>query len=325
MFQKLASRWDSYKILLRSKTRKKRVVGISPLRPNSIRPLEDEDIPLIFLTRNSANFLPSFLTHYRKIGVTRFLCIDDRSSDTTKDILLQEPDVDLFESPVRYGEADRGKLWRRELLELYGVKRWYLNVDCDEYFLYDGCENNALPALISKLEAQGIKHCPAPMIDLYPSGSLSAAVFDGSGDIMPWKVADMFDADGYRVSLNNHFMSLTGGPRGRILNEHVELMKYPLLYVETTLVFASSIHKPLPFHQNFSPVFGALLHFKFFSDALLFARAAVADGQYYGNAHVYKNVVDVLGADQNISLTGPDSIVFKNSRQLADLGFFSRL
>lgn len=81
----------------------------------------------------------------------------------------------------------------------------------------------------------------------------------------------------------------------------------------------------MPFYHNFSPVFGSLLHFKFFSDALLFAQAAVADGQYYGEAHIYKNVIEVLGTEQNVSLVDPDSVIFQNSRQLADLGFYSRL
>lgn len=322
--QRLVSRLDSWRIEARLKRRKNHVAAILPLG-SGMRPLQNTDIPLIFLTRNSANFLPSFLSHYRKIGVTRFLCIDDHSSDATRDILLRQSDVDLFKSPVRYREADRGKLWRHELLKLYGIHRWYLNVDCDEYFIYDNCEEKPLSELITRLELKGIKHCPAPMIDLYPSGPLSSAVFDGSSDIMPWKIADMFDASGYRMSVDNRFMSLTGGPRGRILNEHVELMKYPLLYVDTTMAFASSIHKPLPFYRNFSPVYGSLLHFKFFSDALLFAQAAVADAQYYGGSHVYKNVVDVLGSEENVSLIGPDSMRFQDSRQFAELGLFARL
>ncbi|EJN00547.1 glycosyltransferase family 2 protein [Phyllobacterium sp. YR531] len=323
LLQRLVSRIDSFRIEARLKRRKNQTAVIKPLG-SGIRPLHKNDIPLIFLTRNSVSFLPSFLAHYRKIGVTRFLCIDDRSSDATRDILLEQPDVDLFESPARYGEADRGKFWRHELLKLYGIDRWYLNVDCDEYFIYEGYEDKNLPELIAELEVKGIRHCPAPMIDFYPSGPLSSAIFDGSSDIMPWTIADMFDAAGYHISVSNRFMSLTGGPRGRILDEHVELMKYPLLYVETPMAFASSIHKPLPFYRNFSPICGALLHFKFFSDALIFAQAAVADGQYYGGAHIYKNVVDVLGSNENASLTGPDSLVFQSSRQFAELGFFRR-
>jgi hypothetical protein len=321
----LASHWETFKIELRLLMRKTRRVAIYSLRSDGIRPLANSDIPLVFLTRNGENFLPSFLAHYRQLGVTRFLCVDDQSSDATREVLLKQPDVDLFGSPVRYGQADRGRLWRQELFRLFGVGRWYLNVDCDEYFIYDGYEEKSLRKLISQLEALKIKHCPAPMIDLYPSSVISSAVFDGSSDVMPWQVAGMFDASGYQLTRDNRSMSLTGGPRGRILNEHVELMKYPLLYVESPLALASSIHKPLPYSRNFSPIIGSLLHFKFFSDALLFAQAAVADGQYYGGAHVYKNVIEVLSADDGTTLVGPHSVSFENSRQLADFGFFARL
>jgi hypothetical protein len=322
---RLASHWETFKIQSRLRMRNARRVAIFSLRSGDIRTLTNSDIPLVFLTRNAENFLPSFLAHYRQLGVTRFLCVDDQSSDATREILLKQSDVELFGSPIRYGEADRGRLWRQELFRLFGIGRWYLNVDCDEYFIYDGYQEKSLHTLISQLEALKIMHCPAPMIDLYPEGVISSAVFDGSSDVMPWQVASMFDASGYHLKRDNRSMSLTGGPRKRILNEHVELMKYPLLYVQNPLALASSIHKPLPYYRNFSPILGSLLHFKFFSDALLFAQAAVADGQYYGGAHVYKNVVEVLSAHDDATLAGPHSVSFKSSRQLADLGFFAHL
>ena len=55
-------------------------------------------------------------------------------------------------STVRYGEARRGKLWREALFARYGKNRWYLNIDADEYLVYDRCFEKPLPDLIAQLE-----------------------------------------------------------------------------------------------------------------------------------------------------------------------------
>src|SRR5262245_54956089 len=59
------------------------------------RALAATDLPLILVTRDSAHLLPAFLRHYQKLGVTRFIVLDDRSSDETRAILSGRPDVDV--------------------------------------------------------------------------------------------------------------------------------------------------------------------------------------------------------------------------------------
>ncbi|PIO45460.1 hypothetical protein B5P45_08330 [Phyllobacterium zundukense] len=300
-------------------------VQLYPLRKGDIHPLAPADIPLIFLTHNSIQFLPSFLAHYRKLGITRFLCVDDQSTDGTRERLLKENDVDVFGSEVRYRQANGGNLWREALVRIYGTKRWYMNVDCDEYFIYDQCETRKLPELIAGLEAKGVLHCPAPMIDCYPSDSLKSAVFDGSTDIMPWQVANTFDRRGYRLIRTNSTMSMMGGPRDRLLDDpenYDELMKYPLLYVEYDIAFTISIHKPWPFDRNFSPIYGSLLHFKFFSETEDFVKKAIEGGQYFKGSRAYKTMLEAITAGKLDNLTSDVSVRFEDSKQLSDLGFF---
>ena len=300
-------------------------VKIYPLRTGDIRPLGPEDIPLIFLTHNSIQFLPSFLAHYRNLGVTRFLCVDDQSTDGTREKLLKEKDVDVFGSDVRYRQANGGNLWREALVRIFGTKRWYMNVDCDEYLVYDGCETRKLPELIAALEAKGVLHCPAPMIDCYPSNSIKSAVFDGSTDIMPWQIANSFDRQGYRLFRTSSTMTMMGGPRDRLLDdpEHYdELMKYPLLFVEHEIAFTISIHKPWPFDRNFSPIYGSLLHFKFFSETEEFVKKAIAGGQYFKGSRAYKTMLEAITAGKLDNLNSNVSVQYQGSKQLLDLGFF---
>lgn len=316
----LLTRWRNVNVKKRHEP-----VRISPLRMGDIRPLIPADIPLIFLTHNSIQFLPSFLAHYRKLGITRFLCVDDQSADGTREKLLNENDVDIFGSDVRYRQANGGNLWREALVRIFGTKRWYMNVDCDEYFIYDQYETRKLPELIAGLEAKGVLHCPAPMIDCYPSDSIKSAVFDGSTDIMPWQVANTFDMRGYRLFRTNSTMSMMGGPRDRLLDypEHYdELMKYPLLYVEYDIAFTISIHKPWPFNRNFSPIYGSLLHFKFFSETEDFVKKAIEGGQYFKGSRAYKTMLEAIVAGKLDNLNSDVSAKFENSNQLLDLGFF---
>lgn len=320
---RLLSQWRTFQT-----KRKPSKIGLTPLRLGNIRPLSSSDIPLIFLTRNSLRFLQSFLAHYRALGVTRFLCVDDQSTDGTRERLIKEEDVDLFGSEVRYREANGGLLWREALIGIFGTKRWYMNVDCDEYFVYAECETRKLSDLIPRLEALGITHCPAPMIDFYPENSMQSAVFDGKDDTRPWEVASMFDSEGYRLFRTSSGMVMSGGPRDRILGRpviHDELMKYPLVYVEHDTAFSVSIHKPWPFTQNFSPLVGSLLHFKFFNETEDLIREAIKDNQYFKGSRSYKNMLKAMDEGKLDHLKSDISIHYMNSLQLAALGFFKNL
>jgi hypothetical protein len=144
------------------------------------------------------------------------------------------------------------------------------------------------------LEEHDIKRLPAPMIDFYPSNAAKS----GNGN-MPWHVVDHIDGSGYDVTLQKRGISVKGGPRKRLFSEDNELIKYPLVYWDKNCRFGSSIHRPLPYNRNFSPVWGVLLHFKFFTNY----REKIAEAAY------------------TIDFVGEASIRFLNPEQLVDLGF----
>ncbi len=239
---------------------------MSCLTEGGQRPLGKGDIPVVFNTHNDRKLMPSFLAHYRGLGVTRFICVDDVSSDGTRDYLLAQADVDLWSSPVRYRDARRGREWREALFERYGWDRWYLNVDSDEFLIYEDCENRPLGALLQALESRGEKRLAAPMLDMYPPGRLGAATLDSDDGRMPWEIADHFDGSGYEISYTKRAISITGGPRKRKFAHLLELIKYPVIFWDKECSLGVSIHQPLPCERNFPAVSGVLLHFKFFSD-----------------------------------------------------------
>lgn len=305
--------------ILRRKRRQGNHVVLSLARERSIRPLSDRDLPLVVCTRNDRRMLPSFLAHYRRLGVTRFIFVDDQSTDETPEFLLLQPDVDLWLSPSRYSEAMRGRLWRELLVSRYGLGRWYLNVDTDEYLVYPGHEQKPLLALIETLERRGQKRFAAPMLDLYPVGDLTSSHFDGESDQMPWKVADHFDRSGYTLEFRRRFLSLTGGPRRRLFGSDLEMMKYPLLFWDEQVTLGMSVHQPTPFDRNFSRIEGVLLHFKFFSDYEAKIAEAIAGGQHFDGSKEYKRIMAVTESLDDLRFDSPVSERYHSAEQLQKL------
>ena len=322
ILERAVTRYETYKLTARVRKRK-RVIEMSCLRDGGDRPLGNDDIPLVFNTHNDRKLLPSFLAHYRNLGVSRFICVDDVSSDGTREYLLAQPDVDVWGSPLRYRDARRGREWREALFDHYGADRWYLNVDSDEFLIYQDCEDRPLSSLFRVMESRGEKRLAAPMLDMYPIGQLGSATLDSSDSLMPWEIADHFDRSGYEISYTKRAISITGGPRKRKFGHVLELVKYPVIFWDEQCSLGVSIHQPLPCERNFLAVSGVLLHFKFFSDYKEKIEAAVVDGQYFGAAAAYRKMLEDLQKTGEFDFTNEHSTRFSGSRQLLELGFIT--
>ncbi|RWB07677.1 MAG: glycosyltransferase family 2 protein [Mesorhizobium sp.] len=250
----------------------------------NLSPVSQKEILLVSVVRNEYPEIIPFLDHYRSIGVSRFAIVDDRSEDGTREFLLSQPDVDVFISRKTYGEAGRGTFWRQDIIRRYGFNRWYVIVDADEYLVYDGMDRHDLHDLAGWIQKRGMKHLLAPMIDMYPAGDLRDFPFDPKR--APWEIADHFDASGYDYTTSPQNIKIRGGPRSRAFGTHT-LTKYPFVYGDR-LTILNSIHAPLPYWRNHVESYGALLHFKFFSNFTTKAQVAVDEGQYWNGASKYK-------------------------------------
>lgn len=293
-------------------------VKIWQCRSQKSHPLSEKDFPLIFVIHNGRRFLPSFLAHYRNLGVSRFLCIDDKSNDGSTEYLLQQSDVDLHFSNVRYKDAARSKTWRELLAKKYGKNRWYLNVDIDEY-LFTGCNSKmTISEYANILYSKRIYRLPAPMIDMVPNGNLEDVILNDK--IKPWEICAYFDSDNYSGHATSGGIKLYGGARKRLWNAQAELMKYPLIYWDSHTSMGVSIHSPRPSYRNYAPVCGALLHFKIFSDSKKIAQEALTSGQYFDSGREYKLMHKYFQEHSNHKLVGKNSIYFKNEETLVKCG-----
>ncbi|HEV7253410.1 MAG TPA: glycosyltransferase family 2 protein [Mesorhizobium sp.] len=284
------------------------------------------DVVLICVTRDAAKLLPSFLAHYRRIGVSRFAFVDDRSEDGTRSLLEAQPDVDLFVSDADFRQSAGGLVWRDMLVERYGRGRWYLSVDSDEYLVYPGYEELPLASFVADLERHRLRRAHAPMLDIYPDGPLGGSRPPAAVEAFPTETSPFFDGAGYGIDHEMYGTAVRGGPRRRLFGVEMRMSKFPLLCADRATRFAGgSHHGPLPLGRNFLPVHAVLLHHKFPAGAVEDFHEIARRGTHSGKSAFYKKIVAQDDFNEATDLRYPGSIRFEGSQQLVDLGFMRDL
>jgi glycosyltransferase involved in cell wall biosynthesis len=269
---------------------------ISSLTPE---PSPNDHLILFSVVRNEADILPTFLDHYRKLGVDRFVIIDNDSTDQTREILRDHQDVSLYFSEQKFATALRGRQWIDFLAHRHALNRWIIVVDADEMLTYSNCDVRPLPDLIAILDSLGLKRLFAPLIDLYEIDD--ELYFDAAPEV---------------AYQNRRGTCVEGGPRSRMALKcgasSPFLTKYPLtLYDENTCY--PSLHLPFPRHRNNPFCFARLLHFKLTTRFKRKISEALQHRQYWqGSAEydVYSKWADTdLREKFSKQYTGSESLI----------------
>jgi hypothetical protein len=290
-----------------------RTVRLEPVRLLP-RPARDA-VVLLSVVRNEAGVLGDFLAHYRRLGVDRFVVLDNASTDGTAELLEAEPDVDLhlvrrqFLPPVKQG-------WINRAIAQYGHDRWYAYADADEHLVYDGCAARGLPELIAHAARAGLRRVRGMLVDMYAEGPL---LRPGPRTLPLAQAFPLFDSDSYRETLCKQRVSRHGGPRWRRFWRQgisPELTKYPLFHIRPGEIFDNP-HHLYPYRENFdSPCLLAILHYKFNENLPRKIRDAVRNEQYFDASAEYKHYDRVLATDRRLELSYPGS---RRYRAPADL------
>jgi glycosyltransferase involved in cell wall biosynthesis len=262
------------------------------------------EIRAFMTVRDEILRLPCTLGHYRRIGVARFLVVDNGSTDGSKEFLLAQPDCHVFVTHNSYSEAGYGVEWQNSLLDEYGMNRWCLVVDADEWFIYPGYESQPLSALAKHLERSGAQGMFAFLLDTYGSGTIAESISEPQ--VSPFDASRYFDRD---YAWRRRFYipgsqrppfpqyDVIGGPRLRLLfpflYRHYYLLKamwqvsYYIYLLTRRTPLPVALRQPpnlpkIPFVRwlpgiryqhphattpiKLSDVTGVLLHFKFLKD-----------------------------------------------------------
>lgn len=132
------------------------------------------DVLLISCVKNEAN-LKEWYQYYKKLGVNRFLLIDDYSSHK---IINELPYEDVYVWKPICGNFRYAKvLWMEIILLSFARDYWVLTVDGDEYLTLPELLNSkeifdkdALKLLIDYAESKNKKYFGGFLLDIFPSG-----------------------------------------------------------------------------------------------------------------------------------------------------------
>jgi len=321
---------DKLKLVARNlrytwRARKLGPVSLTPVR-RSVVPLGPSDIGLICVARNASKCLPSFLAHYRRLGIARFAFVDDQSDDGSRELLLAAPDADVYQSDVGFKHSDGGRIWRDMLVDIYGRNRWYVSIDSDEYLVFPGSETRPIGAFVADLERRGYKRALAAMLDIYPDAPLESTPPHVPPEAFPTKICPYFDGDNYRIDNEKFCMAVRGGPRLRLFGTDMRLTKFPVIYADAATQFrGASHHGPLPITRNFSPVQSVLLHYKFDAATVLDFKTIVERASHAGDSQFYRTIVNHEGFHGGAELRYPGSLAYSGSEALVSKGFMQDL
>lgn len=299
-------------------------------RTAAIRP---GDILGLATVRNEMLRLPEWLDHYRRLGVSAFLVVDNASTDGTDAFLRGQPDVSLWRAAGAYRAARFGMDWLGALLLHHGHGHWCVTADADELLIYPGWDRRPLPDLVAHLDAAGRPAMGAMMLDLYPQGPLDRADAPAGApltDRLPW-----FDPAPYRCRVMHPRRNriLHGGVRERVFfaddpQRGPTLNKLPLIRWDRRYVYLNSTHSALPPRLNDAydgpgdaRLSGILLHGKFLPDSAARAAEELARGQHFIDPAAYRPYhAAVAGAPV---LWHEHSVRYRDWRQLQDLGLMA--
>jgi glycosyltransferase involved in cell wall biosynthesis len=150
---------------------------------------ESTECLLVCLVRNGEEHIPSFLAHYRALGVRHFFFIDNGSDDATLALLEGQPDVTTYATALPHKHYEREI--RRLIIERHCRGSWCLNVDIDELFDYPCSSELGLVGLLAYLSQQRATAMAGYLLDMYAREN----TFGGAGPLDLRSAYPYYDID----------------------------------------------------------------------------------------------------------------------------------
>ncbi len=252
---------------------------------NILKPINKskKEIILVCVFNNFSEFFEKWIRHYANLGVKNFVLVNNNSDDDsvkkineiTKNI--KDIKLDLYNIEATYN-CFRACSWRQQVLDIYGINRWYLNVDSDELFHVD----EKIEEYIDSINKDGHKSVKAIMIDVYSK----KPIFENKN------ISDMefVDSNTYKTEINPFYgLRIYGGPRERVFGLKSSLQKIPLLYYTGNELIVN-YHFVFPKELNFVNISSAIFHYKFLPNSLSLYKNMAKSGVYWQDSKEYKNI-----------------------------------
>ncbi|SNY38358.1 Glycosyltransferase involved in cell wall bisynthesis [Pseudooceanicola antarcticus] len=295
--------------------------------------ISDGEVLLFVCLRNEALRLPYFMSHYRSLGVSHFLVVDNGSQDGSAEWMADQGDVSIWRTGRSYRAARFGMDWLGWLLMRHGHGHWCLTVDADELLVTPGMES--LPRLTRRLEVAGRPAMGALMLDLLPEAPLGQGIYQPGED--PVQLLTHFDPGPFRArwQARHGNLWLQGGSRDRVFFAETPeraptLNKLPLVRWNRRYAYLNSTHSLLPARLNAlysgpegDDPSGVLLHTKFLPDSPSRAREERSRREHFGAPEDFDDYYRAVAA--GAQMLSPASLRYESPEQLEYLGLMQAL
>lgn len=246
---------------------------------------------------------------YTKIGINKFVFIDNGSNDGTLEYLLSVG-ADVIRTKDRFISYAKS-MWIYRTICHYGFDRWYLICDSDELIAYPGMEEHPVDDFLDFLNQNHIRASLSYMLDMYPDSNL-LELNNNEAKMEDYK---FFDSDSYKIIFGKHFPVITGGPRQRFIGEQSVTMyqqKYPFVYYERGDIYR--YHYIYPYAKNScKKCYCVLKHYKFTPGELNKFEKIIAEGNYAHGSMVYKELLKFINKSNVLSFYDKNSLEYRDS------------
>ena len=298
--------------------------------------IREAGVIAIIVGKNEQEYLPTLLEHHRNLGVEHFLFVDNASSDSSIDYMLEQTDTSVFVCTQEYNMSRFAVDWQETLCSHYCLGKWTLIIDSDELFMFDGFEDKKIQELLTKADEEGANAILSPMVDFYPKGTLDSAVvtegkpfYETCSYFDSTKTMNFLTEDKYGPYSNSKVMY--GGLRERIFgrynafpNPNYLNQKYNLIKYIPSMRLIEGLHF-MHGHKKFSQECG-IMHFKYHSGFHQKVIREVDSGQHWNGAQEYRRYLKLFDNNDSVSLYDETiSLKYGGSSSLVEAGYISKI
>lgn len=303
------------------KPKAKDLINLNNNKKNKKLQLNHDDIPLITVVHNELLRLPDFLRHYRQLGVTHFLVVDNGSDDGSLEFLLKQKDCWVFLAKGSHNESASGMMWVNSLMKKYFLEnQWCIHADVDELLIYPHCEQRPLPQLIDYLNQIGAELLSSFMLDMYPRNVAMQLAFQ-SGEQMVAQSPYFFHQYERAYQLECPYDSPMGGIFTHFRIPTLNLTKTSLVKNQADFYFLSATHRCTP--CQVADISSVYLHFKMLGDFYQKAKRESERKEHASGGAMYRKYAQMYEQEINHETDLSQlnhSVEYQNSQQLVDLG-----
>lgn len=274
---------------------------------------------LVCLVKDGEDFIEEFLSHYRALGFSEFVFLDNGSGDQTCALLKKEPDVLLLQSHLSFKYFYHSmQTW---LVRRFSNRRWTLLADIDEFFDFPRSEELEIGGLIQYLEEHRYEAVLAPMLDMYPK-----AITRDAEDLNWYKTHRYFETKSIEWgSYPAHVLGLVPdgvkiakcGVRHRVFGVHELIAKSVFFDASKVLVTVADTH--YAFNARVADVTGFIRHYRF-KPPFFETMSKIAEGrQYYLGSQNYRKMDRQARQTDRIEFYDPEiSCEFEGTASVLD-------